>query len=501
MNKNIEYQRPTVVVVSFNRQLKRIAKLFCFLIPLFSINSCKKLIEVNPPIQSVTASDVYKVDATAAAVITGMYINMAMPGIFTGRSSIAAATGLSADELATVTPEADILTLLYRNNLTLGDNGAWGSLYTYIFKVNAAIEGLTKSTTLTASVKSQLLGEAKFLRAFYYFHLVNLYGDVPLLTSTDIIANSSPRRTEKATVYAQIIQDLKEAEAGLAENYVTSDVSTPTTERTRPNRYAAIALLARVYLYTSRWSEAEAAATTVISQAGMYSLEELDKVFLRNSNEAIWQLQPVALDISNTYEGALYVLSTNNAVTGPDPYIRPFYLNSDLVNSFEIGDKRKEKWIDSVSVNGITYPYANKYKEFLPDAPKSEYLMVLRLSEQYVIRAEARLRQGKLAGVGSASQDLNSIRQRAGLADLTTSNEQELFDAIIKERRAEFFTEWGNRWYDLKRSGKIDEVMLKVAPKKGGIWLPYKALYPIPVYDIQHNPNLKGHQNPGYPEQ
>jgi len=71
----------------------------------------------------------------------------------------------------------------------------------------------------------------------------------------------------------------------------------------------------------------------------------------------------------------------------------------------------------------------------------------------------------------------------------------------LQEKKVEFFTEWGHRWCDLKRTAKVDEVMNIVAPAKGGSWAAYKALYPIPVQDIQRNPSLKGHQNPGYPEQ
>jgi hypothetical protein len=73
-------------------------------------------------------------------------------------------------------------------------------------------------------------------------------------------------------------------------------------------------------------------------------------------------------------------------------------------------------------------------------------------------------------------------------------------NAILTERQHELFTEWGHRWLDIKRLGKADEIMSGIAPLKGGTWQSYKQLFPIPVQDIQRNPSLKGHQNPGYPE-
>jgi hypothetical protein len=130
----------------------------------------------------------------------------------------------------------------------------------------------------------------------------------------------------------------------------------------------------------------------------------------------------------------------------------------------------------------------------------TEYFMVLRLGEQYLIRAEARAKQGN---IGGAQSDLNVIRNRAGLPNTTASDEASLITAILKERRVELFCEWGHRWFDLKRLGKIDEVMNIVTPiKSNGTvqWQSYKALYPLPLGDLFinniQNPYLT--QNPGY---
>ncbi len=119
--------------------------------------------------------------------------------------------------------------------------------------------------------------------------------------------------------------------------------------------------------------------------------------------------------------------------------------------------------------------------------------MVLRLAEQYLIRAEARAETGDLTG---ALDDLNVIRSRAGLANSTASTQEEILAAILHERQTELFTEWGHRWLDLKRTGNVDDVMPTVAAEKGGSWETTDQFYPVPLSEIDRNPNLT--QTPGY---
>jgi hypothetical protein len=116
--------------------------------------------------------------------------------------------------------------------------------------------------------------------------------------------------------------------------------------------------------------------------------------------------------------------------------------------------------------------------------------MFLRLGEQYLIRAEA---EAHLNDNTNAIKDLNIIRNRAGLANYAGATDQtSVLTAIMHERQVELFCEWGNRWFDLKRTGTIDAVL--GAEKPG--WQPYIALYPVPLTEIQSNPFLI--QNPGY---
>jgi hypothetical protein len=123
-------------------------------------------------------------------------------------------------------------------------------------------------------------------------------------------------------------------------------------------------------------------------------------------------------------------------------------------------------------------------------APVTEYYMVLRLSEQYLIRAEARAAQGKIS---EAKQDLNQLRSRAGLAGTTANDPEGLLAAIEQERRIELFSEWGHRFFDLKRWGKAGTVLGSLKPSS---WQSGHELWPIPQNQINANPALK--QNPGY---
>ncbi len=456
---------------------------------------CKKLIEVDAPVTSTNAANVYVSDATATAVLTGIYANISNGSIgmagatFTGMSLLPA---LSADELTIYNLSVSaLLPPYYRNDLTkLTSNNFWGGIYSAIFAANSAIEGLNNSTGLTPLVKRQLLGEASFIRAFSYFYLVNLYGDVPLVMTTDWKVNARLARAPQSQVYQQIFNDLKDAQNLLSKDYLDATLLHTTTERVRPTQWAATALLARAYLYTRQWDSAEAQATAVIDHSALYSLDTLNGVFLKNSTEAIWQLQPVWNDVnSNTGEGALFILPP----TGPDITNYPVYLSSNLLNSFETGDQRRSNWVDSVIAGGVTYDYAFKYKIGKVNTSVQEYSMILRLAEQYLIRAEARAQQNNITG---AQADLDMIRSRAGLPNTTAGDQTSLLAAIFHERQVELFTEWGHRWLDLKRTNTIDAVMNIVAPQKGGSWSPYKAWYPIPQAEI--NLDLHLVQNTGY---
>jgi hypothetical protein len=490
---------------------KNLNALLFLLILVMSVSGCKKFVTVDTPITQVSTESAFKTDANAESVVTGIYAQMADQYI--GHYDIGATsfyTELSADNLVINPSTRTDLAPWYQNTIeptySLVSGIYWRTIYTQIYTINNSIEGLTDNKDLTPAVSKRLLGEAYFLRGFSYFYLTNLYGDVPLALSSVYKSNTRIARSVVSDVYNQIVSDLNKASELLGDSYVTADRITGTDKRIIPNLAAVNALLARTYLYQKNFTAAESTASKVIAESSLYAFTDVSDVFFANSKETIWAMQPVNLGY-NTFEAQLYTLPDG----GPD-YDRPAYLSASLMDAFEPGDDRKNKWVgisESKDENGNvtnTYSYASKYKTTFIDGSKNfvECPIVLRLAEQYLIRAEARNEQGNTTG---AVDDLNALRahRRAAattdvpnpLPDLSTSLlKDQLKPIILNERRVELFTEWGHRWFDLKRSSTMDALMTKAQKYKGGIWASYKALYPVPVNEILLDPLLT--QNPGY---
>ena len=441
---------------------------------IFLLSSCKKFLEIDPNPNQITSVQVFSNDKTALSAISGLYGEMLSSMMLTSAGTSVYA-GLYADEIYnTSSNQTD--DAFYKNSLLADDNTVNLNFYSFSYKViytaNSIIEGLQNSSTLTDSVKQQLSGEAKVCRAFMYFYICNLFGDVPLVTGTGYEENAKMARTPVAKIYEQIERDLKDAQGLLKEGY-------PSAMRGRPNKWTVTALLARVYLYLEKWKEAEEQSSTVLAQTA-YRLEpDLNKVFLAGSSETIWELPS---DNGNTTEGGVFIPFIF--------FITPSYnLTPSLLSSFEANDKRRTEWVKMSTVNGIDYYYPFKYKLETP-TPRVETTNVLRLAEQYLIRAEARAQQNKLT---EAREDLDIIRTRANLSGTTAQDKASLLMAIEQERQIEFFSEWGHRWFDLKRNGRANAVL---GPLKGNDWQPTDTLWPIPRAEILLNQALI--QNAGY---
>lgn len=489
--------------------MKSIINNFWILFILILSGSCKKLVEVEIPITNNNGELVFRDDNSANAVLIGIYSNMSTTSVtdINGRlTSVFFTTGLTSDELKLYDPNNAEFGGFFSNNISPQFN-TWDNIYNMILVANSAITELPKGEALTPAVKSQLLGEAHFVRAFCYFYLVNLYGRVPMPVTTDYKINRVLPRSDTSDVYDLIVSDLKEAQGMLAENYVGGDAVTNTTERVRPNKWVATALLARVYLYRGDNVNAEIEATSVINNS-LFNLVELNSAFLKNNREAIWQLQPLGRDFTaNTPEGRLLKLLS------PPADFSPVSLQEGLLNSFEANDQRKDKWIAVFELkdeNGnlqASFPYANKYKIGNESfASTEEYSTVMRLAEQFLIRAEARI---KLNKIGDGIDDLNELRKRADpsgtlpLLSTGLSNDQALV-ALENERRHELFTEWGHRWFDLVRTKGFNDHTKTRADEvlgifKGSNWQSTDILFPIQNSSVNgENPGMTGDQNPGY---
>lgn len=449
-------------------------KIILMLLLILGLGSCDNFLEVDPPKNELMAGDAFKDETTATATILGVYAQMNSFNYQFSNMLVNLVLGMSSDDMYAMMASYDDFRYNNLGPSTMYLSQFWDEPYSYIYQTNSIIAGLQSADNLSPEVRDQLLGEAHFLRGFSYFYLFNLFGEVPLVRDVDVQKNSMLPKADAAEIQEFLIQELLLARDLLQDNYSSEG-------RVRPNKKAASALLARIYLYQEDWQKAKEAATEVIEDT-RYQLIDLDGVFLKDSEEAIWQLQTVNTSTAgvNTWEGFTVVPAVEGGVT--------FYLLTEaLLNSFEPGDKRASTWIRSFGVPNssggtTTYHYPFKYT-YRTVTPVQEYSMVMRLAEQYLIRAEA---NAQLGDVDAAMLDVNAIRERADLDLLENRSQIEVLEDIAAERQHELFTEWGHRWFDLIRTGKALEVL---APIKEG-FTQEDFLFPIPLTATLSNPNL-----------
>lgn len=452
---------------------------------LIGLASCEDFLEVDTPDHKIVSEVVFNSEETALSAMAGIYNELYITAFSNGGfDSVTVLSGLSADDLTTIRTtnltysEFDQHEIQPTNSRNLN---LWASTYKIIYMTNSLLEGLDNSENISEEARIRLEGEAKFVRAFTYFYLINLYGDVPMILTTDYKLNALVKRESVDTIYQLIIEDLQTASDVLGNDYYLG-------ERTQITRNTVIAMLARVNLYLENWGQAETLSSQLIENEEKFEiLENLDEVFLADSNEAIWQLSPLG--------GGTYFTNTNE---GFNFIIHPFFtvlshlkLSEDFISSFSSVDKRLIHWVNFHSGLSVYYPF--KYKIKNSTDAITEYSMVLRMAEQYLIRAEARAMQDNLT---EAIADLDVIRERAGseLVGITNPDigKEDLLNMILEERKREMFSEWGHRWLDLKRTKKAADIFGNQNPQ----WQDTDVLYPIPESEILKNPNLT--QNDGY---
>lgn len=457
--------------------------IFYSMMALLVMAGCKKFSDVPVPGNRLSSANVFENTTTLKSAIAGMYTMMATSNSDYSQMGLTVITGMSADEVlySSSTPTYDPFMYNDIPNTDFSVLNMWSSYYQSIYLANSIIEGVTNSAAgvLPDSMKTTTIAESKFMRAFCHFYLVNVWGEVPLVTTTSYAANNTITRSSRQDVYAKIIADLKEAEAGLKETYALSN-----GERLRVNKYVAMALLARVSLYAGDYAAAAANADTLIKLTSLYSLlpaANLNGLFVKNNTEAIWQVSPGHTP-GYSPEGQQYIPITTA--------IPAYWVDSTrLLKAFETGDKRYTNWVGKQVIASGTYYYPFKYKlRATNTTATAEYVTFLRLAEQYLIRAEANARLNNLT---DAIADINAIRTRAGLGNTTAVTQAEVLLAIEQERRVELCFEYGHRWLDLKRTNRADAVL---KTKTG--WNATDTLYPVPNSERLNNINLS--QNTGY---
>jgi starch-binding outer membrane protein, SusD/RagB family len=466
------------------------------------VTGCNKMLDIKDPINSITTNEVFQTDEQAATALNGLYSYLISGGeneVYSNgelgndlysAGGITLAAAHSADELyypplsgsyqyyVEMTARITLQNLGYSTKI-------WKSAYKGIFNANALIEGVKSATSkeFTQAYRKRVLGEALAVRAMGYFYLVNLFEKVPLALSIDYNDTQKLPSASPDAVYQQIINDLEEASGYLSEDYDGNN-----TERIRINKWYVKAMLARVYLFTKNYDKAWQNANEVISRTDLFQLENLNNVFGISSREVIFQLKQI--NISGTRGNA-----TPEGYSMTNRYLTPM-----LLNAFEAGDNRKTAWTSAIVSTPYTpagfspAKYKINYTNLTFEGYRSEYYVVMRLAEMYLVRAEANMLRST-ANKNAVIDDLNTIRERAGLNGLPyTLTDQQVTDAIAQERRIELFAEWGHRWLDLKRTNKATEVLSEIAYKQP--WNQHQLLYPIPPDEILWDNYLS--QNIGY---
>ena len=373
----------------------------------------------------------------------------------------------------------------------------WTAAYKAINRTNAVV-GRVPAISMDETLRNRLVAEAKFMRGFYYFTLVRLFGDVPLvLTETTSLNDLQAPRAAANDVYAQIVSDFTEAASILPTTYTGADAG-------RATKGAALAFLAKVYLTRGEWANASQKAKEVMD-LGVYSLwanyADAFAIANKNGKEAVFEVQALGGGFGEGsfmqgYMRPNFDRVNNTAGFGDDP------VTKNLYETYTAQDLRRDVNIRLYSATStpaapasVDYPaYVFKYRD--PSATANgegnNNFPIIRYADVLLMYAEALNEQG--AGNVEAFTAINKIRTRAGLAELLVSTSQSEFrEAVLLERRLELAFE-GHRWYDLVRTKRLVTAMKAQNPTI--VVSEKNFLYPVPQTERDVNPNLT--QNQGF---
>lgn len=382
----------------------------------------------------------------------------------------------------------------------------WSGYYRGIYRANVALQNIP-NIEMDEDLKSRLLGECKFLRAYFYFNLVRWFGDLPLITEPLEASEFEQQRVPAADIYALIKQDL-----GDAINQLPQKSKYPSQELGRATKGAAQGLLAKVHLTLQEFGDAEILLLDIIQSEEYALMADYQKIFTvegENAEESLFEVQTAAFDqgiVGSQYNEVQGVRGTPNLGWG---FNRP---SDDLVAAYELGDPRREATIlypgevlpdgsDIVQDNPNIVNERYNQKAWVPEHAGGNRngpgnIRLLRYADILLMAAEVLNENNKS---DQALVHLNAIRERARgnrngiLPPVSTTNQVDLRERIWQERRVELAMEQ-QRWFDLLRTGRAADLMQKV----GKNFVNGKhELFPIPQTEIDLSAgNIK--QNPGY---
>ncbi|AUD04607.1 RagB/SusD family nutrient uptake outer membrane protein [Spirosoma pollinicola] len=491
--------------------------------------SCQKsFLDVPVQGQATTATD----PNLAVNLVTGVYNSLYSSEAFGGAGgdvhgiSFIAATNIISDDADKGSFDGDQPSLKDLDNFTVTPTNnfvaaLWNGYYSGISRANQALAAL-ESASLDAKTKTQLIGEVRFIRGYYYFNLVRFFGKVPKVVRVPKDAqdaNTDPAFQTRApvdTIYNVITQDLQFAAANLPLR-AQAGVG-------HANKGAAQALLAKTYLYRKNWQQVQALTQEVIN-SGQYALVPDYTIIWRyagnNNSESIFETQSGTFNNGDIAVGG-YATWQGPRVGGKGGWTDLGFgfdtPSQNLVNAYEPGDKRRAstiitidnsgKHVGTVLYDGFRIPSADSvqslyynYKAYASENKnvepylgnrdqKQKDVRLLRYADVLLMNAEANNELGQPA---TAITYVNQIRARAGLATTTASAQADLRNAIWKERRIELAMEH-DRFFDLVRQGRAAQVM-QAAGKN--FVAGKNELLPVPSLQIQLSGG-KLDQNPGY---
>lgn len=434
------------------------------------VSSCADSFLDKEPISSFSAQGFYKNASDAQAGVYGIYNSMqsAFRQNFAlwgeGRAD-AVATNQSGDPSA-----------LTQNLLTpVIQSARWDNLYTVISRANYAIKYIPQVfDSDEGTLRNQLIGQARALRAIAYFYAVRVWGDVPLITEPfeSVEQNIFSERTSEETVLDRIEEDLLYAATYCADSY------TGARNRVLLTKTSAEAFLTQVYMWRKKYRDAADAAQRVIDNSAysLISIQDWNKIFSEGvSNESIFEV-----GYNETQTNSLRVIYA----LGSDSYYFPSVKFRD---SFEEGDLRKTRIYDITQTQPrkIWKFFGEGFNDESPD-PSANNIVMVRLADVILLKAEA---HAQLNEPDLSLPLLNQIRRRAGLKTLDLSEANSLYgdlkSAIWHERSIELCYE-GHRWFDLVRTGRVVEVMGLI----NGISDSRNFVWPIHEDAINRNPNI-----------
>jgi len=346
-------------------------------------------------------------------------------------------------------------------------NGAvltlWADEYDGINRANGVLAAIPEASGLDATDAAVYEGAARFIRAVHYLRLVQWFDGVPLVLepSKGVGEESLVSRSTKEEVFAQIILDLEEA----------ANLLPAGRDPGKATRGAANALLARVYLEDGKYAQARDKATAVISDPAYSLVDDFASLFTtKHSAESIFEIQ---FTVNNGNSLAFWFFPQElGGRWGFSP-------TTELYEAYGPTDTRRDASIRIGSASGRAYIY--KYARI---STGDDNVILLRLAEMYLARAEANARLG--ATDATVLADINVVRARAGATPVSVAGQANLLDAVLNERRLELAFE-GHRFFDLRRMGKAQQKLEIDASR---------LVLPIPQAELDVNPNLQ--QNAGY---